>query len=207
MLARTTAAWGMTGPELKRLNGAIRLMEKRCHSSRRASLWLLTTDAGTPRDLIADIWKRITKLQGSYGLHCYSVTTFESRGGIHAHIVFIGIPEIAQRLNASNQFGDVIDVRRVTDWHGLFKYLAKERTPQAGYRRGHVLGARIQGSHRLEGGGDRVRLSSQLKRDAIKAGYIERWQRENAKRKPYGSNGCGPSGGCERQQSPSGGCQ
>jgi hypothetical protein len=183
MLARTTAAWGMTGPELKRLNGVIRFMEKRCHSSRRASLWFLTTDAGTSRDLIADIWKRITRLQGACRLHCYSMTTFESRGGLHAHIVFIGNLEIAQRLKVSNQFGDVINVRRVTDPHGLFKYLTKERTPQAGYRREHVLGGRIKGSHRLQGGGDRVRLSRQLTRDAIDAGYVEPWQRTNARRR------------------------
>jgi hypothetical protein len=163
-------------------------MEQCCHSS--ASLWLLTTDAGTPRSLIADIWKRFTRLQGAFRLHCYSVITFESRGGLHAHIVFIGIPEIARRLKASNQFGDVIDVRRVRDPHGLFKYLAKERTPQAGYRRKHVLGGRLNGSHRLSGGGDRVRLSRQLERDAIEAGYVEPWQRTNAKRKPDDSSGC-----------------
>ena len=179
-------------------------MKLHCHSSRRATLWLLTTDGGTPRPLIADIWKRITRLQGACRLHCYSVITFESRGGLHAHIVFIGVAEIARRLKASNQFGDVIDVRRVRDPHGLFKYLAKERTPQAGYRREHVLGGRLNGSHRLEGGGDRVRLSRQLQRDAIEAGYVEPWQHTNAKRQPDGSRGC--SEGSERY-SPGGGCK
>ena len=38
-------------------------------------------------------------------------------------------------------------------------HLAKERTPQAGYGREGILGGRIRGSHRLPGGGDRVRLS------------------------------------------------
>jgi hypothetical protein len=87
-------------------------------------------------------------------------------------------------LKASKQFGGLIDVRRVTDPHGLFKYLTKERTPQAGYRREHVLGGRINGSHRLEGGGDRVRLSDELKRDAIDAGYVRQWLRTNARRRP-----------------------
>jgi hypothetical protein len=64
-------------------------------------LWFLTTDAGTPRDLIADIWKCITRLQGACRL------------------------------------GDIIHVRRVRDPDGLFRYLAKEQTPQAGYRREH----------------------------------------------------------------------
>jgi hypothetical protein len=199
---RTTATWGITGPELNRLSGAVDFMEQRRHSSsRRASLWLLTTDGDTPRSLIADIWKRVTRLQGACRLHCFSVTTFESRGGIHAHIIFIGIPEIAQKLKTSKQFGDIIHVCRVTDSNGLFKYLIKERTSQAGYRREHKLGGRLRGSHRLEGGGDRVRLSRALERDAIDAGYIEPWQHTNAKRKPDGSYG--RDKGSERQQSPS----
>jgi hypothetical protein len=122
-------------------------------------------------------------LQGTYRLRRYSVTTFESRGGLHAHIAFIGTCEIARRLKASKQFGDLIDVRPVTDNEGLaHKYLAKERTPQAGYRRGQILGGRIAGSHRLPGGGDRVRLSRQLERDAVEAGYVQPWQHTNAKR-------------------------
>jgi hypothetical protein len=62
------------------------------------------------------------------------------------------------------------------------KYLAKERTPQAGYRRELVLGGRLRGSHRLDGGGDRVRLSRDLERDAIDAGFVEQWQHTNARR-------------------------
>ena len=62
-------------------------------------------------------------------------------------------------------------------------YQAKERTPQAGYGRERQLGGRITGSHKLEGGGDRVRLSRELELDAIQAGLVETWQRTNAKRK------------------------
>ena len=201
---RTTKTWGITGSELNRLSAAVRFMKLDCHSS-RTRLWLLTTDSDTPRFLIAAIWKRITRLQTVFRLPPYSVITFEGRNGLHAHIVFIGTTEIARRLKASRQFGGVIDVRRVTDPHGLFKYLAKERTPQAGYRREHVLGGRLNGSHRLEGGGDRVRLSRQLERDAIDFGYVKPWRHTYAKRRPPdGSPGCGEE--CERY-SPSGGCQ
>jgi len=45
-----------------------------------------------------------------------------------------------------------------------------------------MLGGRISGSHRLPGGGDRVRLSRELERDAIEAGYVEPWRHTNAKR-------------------------
>jgi hypothetical protein len=182
--ARTAAAWGITGPELERLSGAVRFMELRCDSP-RVGLWLATANRGACRALIADIWKRITRLQGACRLHPYSVTTFETRGGLHAHIAFIGTPEIARRLQTSKQFGHLIDVRPITDNDGLArKYLAKERTPQAGYRRSHMLGGRIAGSHRLPGGGDRVRLSRELEHDAIEGGYVEAWRHTNAKRSP-----------------------
>jgi hypothetical protein len=49
-----------------------------------------------------------------------------------------------------------------------------------------------------------VRLSRQLERDAIASGHVRPWRHTYAKRKPYGSSGCGR--GCERQ-SPSGGRQ
>jgi hypothetical protein len=183
--ARTVATWGITGPELERLSSTVHFMELHCRP-RTTGLWLATTARGTSRPLVADIWKRITRLQGAFGLHPYSVLTFETGGGIHAHITYIGNLEIASRLKR--------------------KYLAKERTPQAGYRRGHMLGGRLAGSHRLPGGGDRVRLSRRLERDAIEAGHIEPWQRTYARRsvarKPYRPRTSRlikyhPTGGCE----------
>jgi len=67
---RTAATWGITGPELNRLANAVRLMELHCehceHCQRsRVDLWLATTARATPRDVIADIWKRVTRLQGT----------------------------------------------------------------------------------------------------------------------------------------------
>jgi hypothetical protein len=185
-LKRSTAAWGITGPELDRLDAALHFMKLHCQP-RLSSLWWVTTDSPASRELIADVWKRITRLQSQYHLRPYSVAIFECSGGLHAHIIFIGTSKIARNLEASQQFGDVIHVRRVTDPYGLFQYLAKERTPQAGYRREHIFGGRRKGSHRLPGGGDRVRLSRQLERDAIEAGYVEPWQHKNAKRKLDGS--------------------
>src|SRR5262249_7682638 len=86
------------------------------------------------------------------------VTTFEACGGLHCHVVFISCRKIAERLRRS-KFDPIIKIARVTDPDGLVRrYLAKERT-QVGYRRSHVLGGRLKGSHQLPGGGDRVRLS------------------------------------------------
>ena len=93
----------------------------------------------------------------------------------------LALEKIARRLQRSSVFA--IDVRPVTDSNGLVrKYLSKERTPQAGYGREHVLDGRLKGSHRLEGGGDRVRLSRALERDAIEASYVATWQHSNARR-------------------------
>jgi hypothetical protein len=122
-------------------------------------------------------------LQIERGLRPYNVTAFETRGGLHAHIVFLGNREIVERLKSSTAFGEFIQVDAVGDPGSLTrKYLAKERTPQAGYGRQHVLGGRLRGSHRLDGGGDRARLSRDLERDAISAGYVEPWQHTNARR-------------------------
>jgi hypothetical protein len=93
--ARTVATWGITGREIERISGALGFMDLHCRRS-RCGLWLLTTNRDARRSFIADIWKRITRLQGTYRLHRYSVTTFESRGGLHAHIVFIGTHDIAR---------------------------------------------------------------------------------------------------------------
>jgi hypothetical protein len=180
--ARTVQRHGLSGPELDRLAGAVHFMELHCHR-RGCRLWWLTTDRGTARTIIADIGKRITRLQHEYDLRAYTATVFETRGGLHAHIAFIGCADIDRRLKSSAAFGSIIKIEPVTDPGGLVRrYLAKERTPQAGYGRNHLLGGRLRGSHRLVGGGDRVRLSEGLKRDAIAAKYVEPWTQTNARR-------------------------
>ena len=106
----------------------------------------------------------------------YSVKVIETSGGVHAHIVFVGKRGIAERFRASG-----FHVMHVYDAPGLVGYLSKERTSQAQFGR-TLRGGRIKGSHPLEGGGDRVRLSEQLRFDAIGAGYVDPWQQTNAKR-------------------------
>src|SRR5450755_1540324 len=175
---RTVAAHGVTGPELQRFNGA-------CHQMRRATrsqgaLWWLTTPKGSTRHEIAAYQKRITREQAACVLPQYSVWIFETRPELHAHILFVGNRNIADALRRS-RLCIAAKIEPVTNIGGLKKYLAKERTPQAGYRR-RDLGGRIRGSHRLPGGGDRVRLSRQLERDAIEAGLVDRWKHTNAKR-------------------------
>jgi hypothetical protein len=146
----------------------------------RGGLWWLTTPKGSSRQEIADYQKRITREQAAHGLPQYSAWIFETRPLLHAHIVFLGNRDIADALRRSRLcIGTMIGP--VTSIGDLKKYLAKERTPQAGYGR-RDLGGRIRGSHQLPGGGDRVRLSRQLERDAIEAGLVDPWKHTNAKR-------------------------
>lgn len=179
-LKRTVAPHGLTGAELKRLRRSAKFIELYCRTGRSELMWLSTSKQSS-RSAIAAIWKRITVLQKGFDLPVYSVLVFETRGGSHVHIIFLGNPEIAVRLRRAN-FGELVKVELVPDLDGLLNYLAKERTPQAGYRQWHRYGGRLSGSHRLEGGGDRVRLSRELERDAIEAGRVEPWQHTNAKR-------------------------
>ena len=161
-------------------------MEMHCRAH-TTQCWWVSINKSSSRELIADVQKRVTRLQKEYGLpRPYNLTVFETSGGLHAHIVFIGdrVGVISQALQRSKQFGGKIVVERAYAPQMLARqYLVKERTPQAGYGRERGLGGRIKGSHRLDGGGDRVRLSRDLERDSIEAGYVEPWQHENAQRK------------------------
>ena len=176
------------------------------HARRRSRNWLPAAKqrfshseqqpANDAASLAVDRLKRTAAPHGITGPELnrssgpYSVITFESRNGLHAHIIFIGTRDITRRLKRSKQFRELVHIRPAPNAAALVNgYLAKERTPQAGYRRWHILGGRIRGSHRLPGGGDSVRLSRELERDAIETGYVEPWRHTNAKRsveeKPY----------------------
>lgn len=140
--SRTAAPHGITGPELERLSGAVRFMTLYRQPPQRG-LWLATTNKGSTRFFIGDVWKRISRLQAIFDLPTYSLTVLETRGGLHAHITFIGTGEIARRLERAPAFLGLVDIRPAPDPNGLVrKYLAKERTPQAGYGREHMLGGR-----------------------------------------------------------------
>jgi hypothetical protein len=144
-------------------------------------LWYLTTANGG-RETIATIQKRITRLQCERGFFAYSAWCFETRPKLHAHFIFVGDTTMRKKLEQA-AFGPFIRVREVYDLNKLLcGYHAKERTPQAGWSRERQLGWRVTGSHRLEGGGDRVRLSRQLERDAVEDGWVAAWLHTNAKR-------------------------
>lgn len=190
-LSRTTAPHGMTRQEIDRLSGAGHWMQKYLRSSfPNGKLWHLSTAKGVSRKTVAEIQKRINRLQLDRNFYAYSAWCFETRPQLHAHFLFVGDSAVVERLKRS-KLGMAAGLDRLKAVQPVYdlgklvnKYHAKERTPQAGFGREHRLGGRIPGSHKLDGGGDRVRLSRELERDAIEAGLVEPWQRTNAKRKP-----------------------
>lgn len=191
---RTARPHGLSPKELNRLDGAVRLMQLYCSPRRNIRLWKADLRKGAGRQVSADVWKRITKQQRRRGLLAYSVLVFEpDDAGLHAHIIYVGDAEIEAHLRGSAAFAGMFEVpdaiKLVGDPRGLtLGYFAKTRTPQAGWRRTD-LGGRLRGSHKIPGGGDRVRPSRDLERDAIEAEYIEPWQhtyaRRSEERKPY----------------------
>jgi hypothetical protein len=103
-------------------------MERYCQP-RGSQLWWTSIAKRSDREFISMIQKRITKLQDLHRLWKYSVWIFETRGGIHAHIMFVGDAdgEIADALRRSKIFGDLIKVAPVTNSTKLVReYLAKE---------------------------------------------------------------------------------
>jgi hypothetical protein len=105
----------MTGPELTRFSSAVQFMERHCQPRRGNGLWWVSINRNSDRNIIAAVQKRITKLQWHYRLRPYNVTIFETSGGLHAHITFIGNTELAERLKASKKIGEIIEVELVTD--------------------------------------------------------------------------------------------
>src|SRR5262249_38217818 len=81
---RTVAPHGMTGPELNRLSGAVRLMELHCRPKR--GLYCLHTTKPTRRSTRSDSQECIPRLQGEQGLQPYIANAFRTRGGFYAHI-------------------------------------------------------------------------------------------------------------------------
>ena len=184
--SRTVAPHGMTGAEIDRFSGAGHRMQRylRDRSISAGELWYLTTAKGcVPRDGCQDP-------EADYIAFSTSATSTPTAPGASRHgqsSTPISYSSATLRWSSDlrrGAFGEIIQIKPVYDLPGLVNgYQAKERTPQAGFGRKRQLGGRITGSHRLEGGGDRVRLSRELELDAIEQALVEPWQRTNAKRK------------------------
>lgn len=186
-LRRTSKSHGITHHELRRLSAAMHFMEK----------WQLWTcaigdEAMDANNEIAcaladDVKSFLTRYQDRAGLPLYWIEVIEVSPSRHSHLVFVGNESIALAVHSAfpslfvSGVGKGQAIERVHDRRGLVEYLSWERTPQASASLGLV---RKKGSFRLEGLGDRVKLSRALKRDAIEAGLVEPWRATNTARKP-----------------------
>jgi hypothetical protein len=121
------------------------------------------------------------------GILQHWIRWIEAEPSLHAHILFVGTPAAADRLrNAyTGHMRRPEAMRPVYDPGKLVRdYLAKEATSQAKYALDDRIGNRLEGSHKIEGAGDRVSISPALKVAAIAAGAIGPWTRTNTRRKP-----------------------
>lgn len=87
---------------------------------------------------------------------------------------------LCESIEASILFDD-ISAKPIAHMAGVVSYLSKECTPQAWGASGFSV-RREQGSHKLPGGGDRVRLSRTLEAELIEAGRIEKYAKSYSKR-------------------------
>ena len=110
-LSKTTEPHGISGQEIKRFDGVVHFMKKHCTGGRQ--LWWVSVAHGSSREFIDKVWKRITNLQRDNRLPPYRAMTLEARGGLHAHIAFVGNRNIADRLKGSAALGGAINVGNV----------------------------------------------------------------------------------------------
>lgn len=183
--SRTTAPHGIHHDEVQRLSGA-------CHYmlTHRRRLWFITIGdgvqqlpTGEARAIVDAFLKALVTMQRKEGLPQDYALVWHCDKGLHAHVVCPANRRIRDALKKSARFGQYLHRRYVFDVHGLARYLSNEMTPQAHHATGRRI-RRKRGSHRLPGGGDRVRLSSALKKAAIASGHVQPWKPENAQRKP-----------------------
>jgi hypothetical protein len=153
------------------------------------------------RGIVSRVRSDITTRQRRAGMRrrAFSTTVFEAldrkkQPKFGAHVVAVmrdaeARDRLIESLNSSTAYdrlvgaavdGKVVYASPVTDWSGLSKYLCKEATPQAAYKRDI---RRVGGSICLgDRGGDRVILSGDLKNALVNTGRIKPYRRTYATR-------------------------
>lgn len=187
-LSRTCTAHGITQHELRRLSGAMHFLRG------RYELWTcaigdnaLDVENEATCKLADEVKSLLVRHQDRASLPLYWIEVIEVSPHRHSHLVFVGSKKIGDALHAAfpSLFASGVSrgeaIQPVYDQLGLVAYFSKERTTQASVSLGLP---RKRGSYRLEGLGDRVKLSRDLKRDAIEAGLVAPWKATNTSRKP-----------------------
>lgn len=187
---------GLSKEEIRRLTNSVRFMEKTGFPLHWAVVGddALHMESGEARREFSRFQSQLVQAQKRAGFPQHWVQVLEVTGGLHSNVVFIGDERLAKRLCRSfsgymeSGYGHGPGYSMQPAYDPMYlasRYLSKERTPQANYALGWNPQTRERGSHRMEGGGDRVRLSAALKAGGIAAGAIEPWQATNARRSPF----------------------
>jgi hypothetical protein len=117
------------------------------------------------------------------GFPAFMVEVLEGEPKLHSNIIAPLPRDAAKRIARSKAYSGYVDMKSVTvaagGMVGLRDYLLKEATPQAAFKKAF---RRNKGSHLLEGGGDRVRLSEEFEAALLAEGRIEPYNRTYASR-------------------------
>lgn len=143
------------------------------------------------RSQIIELQKRLTKYQDRSGIRTglrFWLNMLEAKCQVHANIIITapqkGITMI-ERLIDSAVFGSGIQIRRIDNIDGLRNYLLKEATTQARWsaKQSGKAFNRDPGSHPLgSGGGDRLKLSSDLRAALVAEKIVPPYKRTYAAR-------------------------
>lgn len=143
----------------------------------------LDMEATNARKTSGEVKSWLVQEQGRSKIPQYWLEVLEVTGGLHSNLVFPANRKIVAKMRKKwpNLFKRKKSIRWVYDWHRLaYGYLAKECTQDAYVK--FTKRIKKTGTHYIDGGGDRVRLSRALKRDALAAKAITPWTTTNAKR-------------------------
>jgi hypothetical protein len=182
--------WGLSNGEIKVASEVAHLFDTLGHSLAYAVVSDCLRPEREVRALVREFKNDLVQQQARAGLPRYWADMGEAETGYHANILLVA-PKVRtqrfiERLQGRAAFAGS-DVLHIQVWQGsaqrFVSYCSEERTPQAAFMPGLALKPRKPGSHPLgEGGGDRVRLSRELKRDLLEMGRIRPWKRTYASR-------------------------
>ena len=177
---KTAQPHGISTPERKRLVEAAHHMRRRYP---RDCKFFVAELHGADRRAVSALSRQlkshIVTEQRRAGFEPYWVEVVECEPRPHANVVAPLPADAAERIGLSPAYEGHVHVQPVTDMAQLTQYLLKETTPQAAFKTGI---RRKHGSHALEGGGDRIRVSKALGAALLSEGRISPWTRSYAAR-------------------------
>ncbi len=184
--AATACAWGISPPEYRRLDEALRRLSRR--PAAFISLEAHEQGEAKVRALARKLKNHIALWQRRAGMRSvYWVEVLEGEPHFHSHVVVTmptleGVLALIASVERSSEFGrNIEESKPVDDWRGLRNYLLKEASPQTHCAARREFPRKL-GSHSLgESVGDRVRLSPDLKTGLIQQGRIEPYRETYAK--------------------------